>query len=67
VGGAQLDDGRFVTGGLYSAIRDEELAALGGPAGGSGHLAEAAELLDGLVLEDTFTEFLTIPAGALLD
>jgi malate synthase len=67
VGGAQMEDGRFVTGGLYTAIRDEELAALGGPDGGNGHLGEAAELLDGLVLDDTFTEFLTIPAGALLD
>ena len=67
VGGAGMEDGRFVTGGLYTAIRDEELAALGGPAGDNGHLGEAAELLDGLVLDDTFTEFLTIPAGALLD
>jgi len=30
-------------------------------------ISAAAELLDGLVLDDTFTEFLTIPAGALLD
>jgi malate synthase len=67
VGGAKLDDVRSVTGGLYSAIRDEELAALGGPAGGNGRLADAAELLDELVLDDAFTEFLTIPAGALLD
>jgi malate synthase len=67
VGGAEMADGRFVTGGLYTAIRDEELAALGGPTGGAGHLAEAAELLDALVLDDRFTEFLTIPAGALLD
>jgi malate synthase len=67
VGGAKLDDGRSVTGGLYTAIRDEELAALGGAAGGNGRLADAAELLDGLVLDDAFTEFLTIPAGALLD
>ena len=67
VGGAALEDGRFVTGGLYTAIRDEELAALGGSGGGSGHLGDAAELLDGLVLDDDFTEFLTIPAGALLD
>jgi malate synthase len=66
VGGARMDDGRFVTGGLYTAIRDEELAALGGPAGGNGRLADAADLLDGLVLDDEFTEFLTIPAGALL-
>jgi malate synthase len=67
VGGARLVDSRSVTGGLYTAIRDDELAALGGPAGGNGHLAEAAEVLDGLVLDDAFTEFLTIPAGALLD
>ncbi|HET7472039.1 MAG TPA: malate synthase A [Candidatus Limnocylindrales bacterium] len=67
VGGTRLDDGRSVTGGLYTAIRDEELAALGGPRGGNGRLAEAAEILDGLVLDDAFTEFLTIPAGALLD
>ena len=67
VGGAKLEDGRSVTGGLYAAIRDEELAALGGPAGGNGRLADAAELLDGLVLDDAFTEFLTIPAGALLE
>jgi malate synthase len=67
VGGAMMEDSRFVTGGLYTAIRDEELAALGGPAGGNGRLGDAAELLDGLVLDDEFTEFLTIPAGALLD
>ena len=67
VGGVRLEDGRFVTGGLYTAIRDDELAALGGAAGGNGHLGEAGELLDGLVLDDAFTEFLTIPAGALLD
>ncbi|MEA2518211.1 MAG: malate synthase, partial [Chloroflexota bacterium] len=67
VGGARMDDGRFVTGGLYTAIRDREVAGLGGPTAGAGHLADAAELLDGLVLDDTFTEFLTIPAAALLD
>ena len=67
VGGARLDDGRFVTGGLYSAIRDEELASLGGADGGNGHLADAVAILDELVLDDSLTEFLTIPAGALLD
>ena len=67
VEGATLDDGRRVTGQLYASIRDEELAALGGRAGGNGNLAAATELLDALVLDDTFTEFLTIPAGALLD
>jgi hypothetical protein len=34
---------------------------------GGGHLSEAAELLDSLVLDDEFAEFLTIPAGVLLD
>ena len=67
VGGAQMEDGRFVTGGLFTTIRDEELASLGGPDGGNGRLGDAAELLDRLVLDDTFTEFLTIPAGTLLD
>jgi malate synthase len=63
----RIDDGRSVTGGLYTAIRDETLAALGGPEGGNGHLPEAAELLDGLVLDDDFPEFLTLRAYSLLD
>jgi malate synthase len=69
VGGARLADGAkaVLTRELYTAIRDEELAALGGPGAGNGHLADAAELLDGLVLDDAFSEFLTIPAGDLLD
>ena len=69
--GVRLDPEPYSRGTLtvakYAAIRDEELASLGGPDGGNGHLGDAAELLDRLVLDDTFTEFLTIPAGALLD
>jgi malate synthase len=65
--GATLDDGRFVTGGLYTAIRDETLAELGSPDGGNGHLPDAAELLDRLVLDDEFAEFLTMRAYSLLD
>jgi malate synthase len=65
--GTRLDDGRFVTGGLYAAIRDEALAGLGGPESGYGHLAEATELLDDLVLDDDFAEFLTLRAYSLLD
>jgi len=57
--GTRLDDGRFLTGGLYTAIRDEVLAELGD---GAGHLPEAAELLDDLVLDDEFAEFLTLEA-----
>jgi malate synthase len=62
--GTRLDDGRFLTGGLYTAIRDEVLAELGG---GAGHLPEAAELLDDLVLDDEFAEFLTLEAYGRLD
>jgi malate synthase len=57
--GAQLDDGRTVTRELYEAIRDEELAKLGR---GAGHLGDAGDLLDGLVLDDEFTEFMTTTA-----
>jgi malate synthase len=55
-----LDDGRPLTADRYRAIRGEELGALGG--GGTSRLGEAAELLDGLVLDDSFVEFLTLPA-----
>jgi hypothetical protein len=49
-----------VTGGLYTAIRDQEVERLGGP--GSGRLGDAVELLDSLVLDDGFAEFLTLSA-----
>jgi malate synthase len=60
VHGARLDDGRSVTGGLYTAIRDQEVDRLGGP--GTGRLGDAVELLDSLVLDDDFAEFLTLRA-----
>ena len=60
VHGARLDDGRSVTGGLYTAIRDQEVARLGGS--GEGRLGDAVELLDSLVLDDDFAEFLTLRA-----
>jgi malate synthase len=65
--GATLDDGRPLSADRYQSIREEELASLGGPTGGNGHLGRAAGLLDALVLDDTFTEFLTLPAYPLLD
>ena len=46
------------------AIRDEELARLGGE--GEGRLADAADLLDRLVLDDVFADFLTLRAYSLL-
>jgi malate synthase len=49
----------------YVTVRDEEIARLGGA--GSGRLDEAADLLDRLVLDDHFADFLTLRAYALLD
>jgi malate synthase len=60
-----LADGRTFDGALYATIRDEELGRLGGA--GEGRLAEAAALLDRLVLDDEFAEFLTQRAYSSLD
>jgi malate synthase len=63
-----LDDGHPLTAERYGILREAELRALEDAAGsaaaggGAGHRIEAAELLDGLVLDDDFTEFLTLPA-----
>jgi malate synthase len=62
---AELDDGRPVTAELYVQIRDEELTKLGGE--GAGRLREAREILDRLVLDDEFTEFLTYLAYEYID
>ena len=58
--GATLDDGRTVDLALYEAMRDEELETLGGRS--AERLADAVELLDGLVASKTFVEFLTLGA-----
>ncbi len=62
--GTRLDDGRPMTAALYREIRAQELARLGGPA--IGRYGDAAALLDHLVLSETFEEFLTLGAYALL-
>ncbi|MEO8584984.1 MAG: malate synthase A [Acidobacteriota bacterium] len=62
--GAALADGRPATAELYRAVRAEELARLGGSE--SGRLGEAANLLDSLVLDQGFADFLTLPAYGLL-
>jgi malate synthase len=49
----------------YAKVRDEELARLGGAA--SGRLKDAWEILDHLVLDDEFAEFLTLRAYAMLE
>ncbi|MFN8496149.1 MAG: malate synthase A [Caldilineaceae bacterium] len=63
--GAKLSDGRPVTRELYTQLRNEELAKLGGS--NVERYEESAELLDKLILNDAFIEFLTLPAYDLLD
>ncbi len=62
---AKLADGRTITKDLYRQVRDEELPKVGGLA--AGRMKEAVEILDRLVLDDTFAEFLTIPAYSYLE
>jgi malate synthase len=62
---AKLDDGRPFTAAMYQQIRAEELANLGGS--GTAHYEESAEILDKLVLDDKFIEFLTFVAYPYLD
>lgn len=61
---AKLDDGRTVSKDLYEELKTKELARL--KEQGAGRLDEAAALLDTLVLNDKFIEFLTLPAYELL-
>jgi malate synthase len=57
--GTLLDDGGPFTAERYRRIRDEEMARIGRA---TGRVAEAAGLLDDLVLADDFAEFLTLEA-----
>jgi malate synthase len=59
--GVALEDGEPMTAERYTKIRDEELGRLQS-AVPDFRWPDAASLLDDLVLSDTFTEFLTIPA-----
>jgi len=59
--GIGLDDGRPLTAERYAAIRDDELAALRGLSPDA-PWTDAAALLDALVLDDEFAEFLTLDA-----
>jgi malate synthase len=63
--GARLDDGRALSAALYRDHRDQELSKLGGEK--AGRYRDAVEILDALVLEDDFVEFLTLPAYERLD
>ncbi|MBX3028918.1 MAG: malate synthase A [Chloroflexi bacterium] len=60
-----LDDGRTIDGPLLRDAIADGLAALGGPS--TDRFGDAARLLEGLVLDDDFTDFLTLPAYPLLD
>jgi len=63
----RLEDGAPLTRERYERIRSEEMRAIrAAGAVDSDRLAEAAAVLDDLVLSDDFTEFLTIPAGERL-
>ena len=63
--GVRFDDGRVMDADVYRRIREDERARLAGPA--TGRLADAVELLDRLVLDETFAEFLTLRAYAVLE
>ncbi len=62
---AEMDDGGNVTDVRYEQVRDEELERLGGR--DADRLADAAEVLDALVLSDRFPEFLTLIAYERLE
>jgi malate synthase len=65
VHGVKLADGRPMTADLYVKVRGEELVRLQSAAP-SYRWQEAGELLDRLVLDDAFVEFLTLPAYPML-
>jgi malate synthase len=64
VNSARLDDGTTFDAERYEATRAEELALLGGRS--TRRLGDAARLLDRLVLDDAFADFLTLGAYGLL-
>jgi malate synthase len=62
-----LDDGTRMSAQLYSDVRTEALNRLSAERQGEHRFAEAAALLDRLVLEDDFIPFLTLPGYKQLD
>ncbi|MEO6208151.1 MAG: malate synthase A, partial [Candidatus Limnocylindrales bacterium] len=55
----------ILTADQYATIRDEESARLS--SAGATRLSEAVELLDRLVLDDHFADFLTLRAYSMLE
>jgi malate synthase len=64
--GVRLPDGRTVTRELVQQIVNEELEKLAGVNDPGRHFADARRLLETVSLGDTFVEFLTLPAYAML-
>ena len=62
----ELADGRNMSRSLYEEISQSELASLKSSSS-ENHFDSAAEILDGLVLNDEFEDFLTLPAYKYLD
>jgi len=65
-----LDDGRKVTKPMVAAMIPEELARIRellGVAYGDGEYDTAAKIFADLVNNDTFVDFLTLPAYELID
>ena len=67
---AQLEDGRTVTGPLFSALLDDEMAklrtTLGAQVYDAGRFPEAIRLFSDMTLASEFEEFLTLPAYKLV-
>jgi malate synthase len=65
-----LDDGRKVTKAMVAAMIPEEMAKIRdllGDAFGEGEYDDAAAIFEDLVDNDTFVEFLTLPAYERID
>jgi len=56
----RMDDGRPVDAALYRRIADEEMGRLVPPGAPAGRFGEAREILDRLVLDPGFVDFLTL-------
>jgi malate synthase len=67
----RLDDGRRVTKDLFRKLLAEELPKvkdyLGAEAWAAGKYAEGAELFERITTDDTYVEFLTLPAYQRID
>ena len=66
----KLDDGRKITKEMVAAMIPEEMQKIRellGPAFGEGKYDDAAEIFADLVNNDTFVEFLTLPAYERID